>query len=102
MTVNAYRRYGVSFVDDYGSTTISGIVKELTVPVSRPAYLLRQENLKLIRATVSANDGTYSFPNMEENAQYIVMSIDTSGAYNAVVADRVGDAPVAVVRQATT
>lgn len=89
MTVKAYRRLGLSLIDDAGSTTISGIVKELTVPVIRPVYLLRQESLKVIRETRSGSDGTYSFPNMLENAQYIVMSIDTSGAYNAVVADRV-------------
>lgn len=77
------------FLMNIGNTTISGVVRELTVPVSRPVYLLEQDGLKVIRETRSAANGTYSFPNMAENAQYIVMSIDPNGAYNAVLADRV-------------
>lgn len=77
------------FMMNTGNTTISGVVRELTVPVSRPVYLLEQDGFMAIRETRSAANGTYSFPNMAENAQYIVMSIDPNGVYNAVLADRV-------------
>ena len=72
-----------------GPIAISGVVRVLTTPVSRPVYLLEQDGFRPIRETRSASDGTYSFPHMAADKQYIVMSIDPTGAYNAVLADRV-------------
>lgn len=89
MASAAYRRYHRAFVANTGPSTISGVVRELTTPVVRPVYLLEQDGFRVIRETRSASNGTYSFPNMQADAQYIVMSVDPNGAYNAVVADRV-------------
>lgn len=85
----AIRRYHRAHVTLTGQSVISGVVRELTTPVARPVYLLEQEGLKVLRETRSAANGTYSFPNMQEGTQYLVMAIDPNGAYNAVVADRV-------------
>lgn len=85
----ALRRYHRAFTTFIGPATISGVVRELTTPVARPVYLLEQEGLKVLRETRSASNGSYSFPGMAEGMQYLVMSIDPAGAYNAVVADRV-------------
>lgn len=81
--------YHKANIRNIGPATISGVVRELTTPVSRPVYLLEQESFRILRATRSASNGTYSFQNMEADKQYIVMSLDPAGAYNAVVADRV-------------
>ena len=83
------RRIASRRVLDFGPATISGVVRELTVPVSRPVYLLDQAGFRCVQETRSASNGTYSFQNVPEGQQYIVMSIDPNGAYNAVVADRV-------------
>lgn len=85
----AFRRYHRTHVTFTGQSAISGVVRELTTPVVRPVYLLEQEGLKVLRETRSAANGTYSFPNMQEGTQYLVVAIDPNGAYNAVVADRV-------------
>jgi hypothetical protein len=85
----AYRRTPMAFVRYTGPTTISGVVRQLTTPVSRPVYLLEQDGFRVLRETRSGSNGVYSFPNMEADKQYLVMSIDPDGAYNAVVADRV-------------
>lgn len=79
----------VAAYQNSGAAVISGVVREIATPVARPVYLFEQEGLRCVRETRSASNGTYSFPNMAEGAQYLVMSIDPNGAYNAVVADRV-------------
>ena len=85
-----FRRYFRTYVQDVGATTIGGTVKVLTTPLPRcPVYLLEQDGLRPIRETVSDGAGAYSFPNMEPDRPYIVMAIDPTGAYNAVLADRV-------------
>lgn len=85
----ALRRLHRCHLAHIGPTTISGVVRELTTPVARPVYLLEQEGFHVIRETRSASNGTYSFPFMEADKQYLVMAVDPNGAYNAVVADRV-------------
>lgn len=89
MAVIAYRRTAQKFISDSGAAVISGVVRVLTNPVARPVYLLDQGSLRVVRTTRSASNGTYSFSQLEENRQWLVLSIDETGAYNAVVADRV-------------
>lgn len=90
MASYALRRYAVAHARFVGGVTISGIVKVLTVPLAKcPVYLLEQDGFYPIRQTISGASGAYSFPNMEADKQYIVLALDPSGAYNAVVADRV-------------
>lgn len=84
-----FSRFGRAHLYRIGVTTISGVVRELTTPVSRQVVLLEQNSLRPLRETRSASNGTYSFPNMEENQEYLVMAFDHNGAYNAVIADRV-------------
>lgn len=85
----ALRRFHRCHLSHIGPATISGVVHELTTPVSRPVYLLEQEGFHVIRETRSATDGTYSFPNMEADKQYLVLAVDPNGAYNATIKDRV-------------
>lgn len=90
MASYALRRYATAHLLFTGPATISGVVRVLTVPLARcPVFLLEQDGFRPIRETRSASDGTYSFPFMEADKQYIVVAVDPTGAYNAVVADRV-------------
>jgi hypothetical protein len=85
----ALRTLSRAFVMDTGNATISGFVRELTAPVSRPVYLLDQDSLRVLRETRSGHTGAYSFPNMEAGRQYMVLAIDSTGARSAVVSDRI-------------
>jgi hypothetical protein len=73
----------------FGPAAISGVVREQTTPVSRPVYLIEPGSLRVISETRSASDGTYSFPNILAGAEWMVMSLDPNGAYNAEIADRI-------------
>lgn len=72
-----------------GLQTISGPLKVLTAPASRPVYLFDQETLALRRATRSAVDGSYAFTNLAAGRDWMVVAIDDTGLYNATIADRV-------------
>lgn len=90
MASTSMRRFGSIDHRVYGPATISGQVKVLTTPVSRVVMLLEQEDLRIAKTTrSSAVDGSFSFPNVLENRQWLLLSIDSGEAYNAVVADRV-------------
>ena len=73
-----------------GTAVISGVVREQTTPVAnRTVYLLRQDDLRVRRRTVSAADGTFSFTGLASDTEWMLLTVDPVGAYNAVVADRV-------------
>jgi hypothetical protein len=72
-----------------GQATISGTVDIITAPASRPVLLLRRDNLQCVAETRSATDGTYSFANLAEGREWLVIGIDDAGVYNATIADRV-------------
>lgn len=90
MSAVAYRRRAFLDVETGGPATISGTVRILTAPAGRPVYLLEQDTLRLRRTTGSnPTTGAYSFQGVAEGREWLVLAIDTAGAYNAVVADRV-------------
>ncbi|MFZ2452575.1 MAG: hypothetical protein WAW36_18870 [Methylovulum miyakonense] len=68
---------------------ISGTVKVGEQPVSRPVILLDRDTMRPLASTVSAADGAYQFKGMPADLSYLVAAKDTTGNYNAVVADRV-------------
>lgn len=72
-----------------GAATISGTVKVLTVPASRPVILLARDNLLAVAEVRSALDGGYSFTGLAKGREWIVVAFDDAGAYNATIADRV-------------
>jgi hypothetical protein len=89
----AFTRRAVAARDVYsGPHVISGTVSVLTVPASRPVYLLPQDNMQVVRATRSAADGSYSFP-LVKAGTWIVLGIDDTAAYRAVAVDRVVTEP---------
>lgn len=86
----AYRRYSRIHEETFGPATISGKTKKLTADyAAQPVYLFQQDGFRLVRETVSGPDGSFTFPNVSENTEWIVASIDRAGAYNIVAADRV-------------
>ncbi|MBY0464411.1 MAG: hypothetical protein K2W33_05665 [Burkholderiales bacterium] len=89
MAVIAVRREAFIDVETGGAATISGVVKVLTTAVSRPVYLMENDTFRVRRVTQSAADGTYSFTKLATGMSWLVLAVDTDGAYNAVVADRV-------------
>lgn len=85
-------RRGLSPLDaeSGGPSAISGVARELTTPVSgRTVFLVRQEDMRVCRRTLSGAGGVYSFPNIATATEWLVLAIDPNAAYNAVVADRV-------------
>lgn len=72
-----------------GPASISGTVKVLTTPSSKPVYLFDRKSLKVVAETRSAANGVYSFSSVLAGKEWIVLSLDDSGAYNATIADRV-------------
>lgn len=75
-----------------GPHRISGTVSVLTAPASRPVYLLPMDNLKTVRATRSAPDGSYSFEKVKAGT-WLVLGIDDTAAYQSVAVDRVTTQP---------
>lgn len=73
----------------YGASTIAGTTKALTVPVSRLVHLIDQDSMRVVRVKLSGADGTFSFPDVAAGRQWVLLTFDHTGAYNAVVADRV-------------
>jgi hypothetical protein len=71
-----------------GPCRISGTVAVLTEPASRPVVLLPQDDLKAVRATRSAADGSYSFDKIAAGT-WVVLGIDYTAAYRAVAVDRI-------------
>lgn len=72
-----------------GAASISGVVKVLTAVASKPVYLFDRKDLRVLAETRSAVDGTYSFPSVLPGKEWLVLSLDDAGQYNATVADRV-------------
>ncbi len=58
-------------------------------PVSRRVRLLRKRDGLLAREVWSDAAGNYRFENVQHDIEYVVMSHDHTGLYNAVVADTV-------------
>lgn len=89
MAYSAYKRDGRVNLTWGGSATISGTTKALTVPVSRLVHLIAPGPMRVIAQVMSGADGAFSFTNLATGQEWILLSIDHTGAYNAVVADRV-------------
>lgn len=75
-----------------GTGSISGIVKEDGIPVSRRVMLYERHSGALINTTYSKENGRYKFANINKYLKYYIVSIDE---YNdgvdcpAVIKDRV-------------
>jgi hypothetical protein len=73
-----------------GTGTLSGTVKEGAIPVAaRKVFLLDKRNLSVLRCTVSAGDGAYSFAGLNKSLKYVVIAFDHTQNFNAVIADSV-------------
>lgn len=85
----AFTRRPMASWDLYsGPCSVSGTVSVVTVPASRPVILLPQDDLKAVRSTRSAADGSYSFDKLKAGT-WLVLGIDDTAAYRAVAVDRV-------------
>ena len=60
-----------------------------TTPVIREVCALEQDTKKLVQSRWSWADGTYLLPNLNPNKQYIVLALDHTGDYPAVVEDMI-------------
>lgn len=74
----------VNFV---GRTVISGTVKVLNNPARKQVKLFDKVSNAFIKATWSADDGAYSFTDIDPTREYFVVAHDETGMYNAVVKD---------------
>lgn len=80
---------------DGGAFRVAGTVKidgSPAMPVARRVRLFDVISGRLIRATWSATDGSFSFEKIRAG-EYLVVSDDYTRTYNAVVADRVMAVP---------
>jgi hypothetical protein len=75
-----------------GPHQISGTVSAAGVPASRPVFLFPRDHLQAVRATRSAEDGSYSFPLLKAG-EWIVLGIDDQAQYRAFAVDRVKTQP---------
>lgn len=70
-----------------GPHSITGTVKVLTTAAERPVTLLEEGSFAVVRATRSVG-GNYGFEKVKAG-RWLVLAIDDTAQYNAVVVDRV-------------
>lgn len=70
-----------------GEFAVTGTVKVLTAAAERPVYLLEEGSMHVAAATRSVG-GNYGFEKLKAGS-WLVLSIDDTAQYNAVVVDRV-------------
>jgi hypothetical protein len=87
MTTALAKRAIGSWTRFSGEFSVTGTVKVLTVAAERPIYLLEQDSLHVAAATRSTA-GNYAFEKLKAGS-WLVMGIDDTAQYNAVVVDRV-------------
>lgn len=80
-------------VDHFGPYKIVGTVKEYNtptnVPLKRQVFLLRGNDMKLIRSIWSDPvTGAYEFLNLSRRHTYTVVAVDYTNNYRAVIGDR--------------
>lgn len=84
----ALTRLPVAGFDRYsGVHSITVPVKVLTTPAEKPVYLLEEGSLKVARSARSVG-GTVTFEKVKAG-KWLVLGIDDTAQYNAVVVDRV-------------
>jgi hypothetical protein len=77
-----------------GTGTVSGITRVLTSPgvyevVPYAEVVLMDQDALRARATMrSGLDGSFSFQNLDTGRPWMVLAIHPSGAYSAVITDR--------------
>lgn len=78
-----------------GNGKIAGTVKIAGAPVQRPVYLHAAHSMQLVAETDSEADGSYIFPNIREELEYVVLARDVSGRlYNVTGADFIVPVPM--------
>lgn len=93
----ARRAPGLRASTEYGGASgittgvIAGVVTVLTAPAQRNVRVLDRRSSLVVAAGRSAPDGSYRFPGLRTDIDYMVIALDdTPGAtYNAVIADRI-------------
>lgn len=71
-----------------GRGRIVGTVKVITTPApARVVRLYHRGSGILVKETLSAGDGTYSFTALNHERTYFVTAFDVEGGYNATIAD---------------
>lgn len=76
----------------HGPGRVAGTLKVLSAPAARAVRLHDRRTGQLLRHTVSASNGTYSFESLQLGRPYLVVGLDDAGQpamYNAAVADMV-------------
>lgn len=73
----------------FGTSTISGVVREGKTPVSRKVRLYRKDNGAFVAEVKSDALGNYIFKDLPAGMAFFVVSHDGSGFYNAAVTDNI-------------
>jgi hypothetical protein len=87
MTTSSPRRSIGKFSRYSGPHSITGTVKVLTTAAERPVVLQEEKTFAVARATRSVG-GNYTFEKVKAG-RWLVLAIDDTAQYNAVVVDRV-------------
>lgn len=74
-----------------GRQSFIGVASRLTTPTAGLTVRLYERSTgRLVRETVSASDGSYSFPGVTDLRTYYVVLLDVQpGGFNAAIADAV-------------
>ena len=68
---------------------IAGVVKKQGIPYVANVFLIHKSTMKTIDRTTSKVDGSYQFLALPKGIEFMVMAIDTSKQFNAVIQDNV-------------
>ena len=66
-----------------------GIVTVAGSPASRPVFLIDRISLRLVAETISEPDGTWSISGLNRDRLFLVLALDPTGQFNAVIRDNI-------------
>ena len=72
-----------------GGSSVAGTVKEGATPVSRKVRLYVKETGEFVKDVQSTTGGLYTFTNLPAGMVFFVVSHDSNGIFNAVIADNI-------------
>lgn len=73
---------------DHGKE-IKGTISQVGIPLSRPVRLYERSTGTLVSIAHSASNGNYGFRGLPAGIKFIVMAIDSTNQFNAVIQDNV-------------
>jgi len=88
---NVSRRYMI-----HGKGRIAGVSPAIVtvngIPAARDVTVVHRRTQRVVARTVSAADGSYEFPYLDQSQKFTVYAWDRFGVHNGVIVDNVSPA----------